>query len=87
MARPPVTEAVGHCRQPLAQASPAAHLPDLATALNNLAIQQGETGDRDAALATITEAVSSLPRPGPGQPRRPPARPRHIAEQPGRPAG
>ena len=42
----------------LAQASPAAHLPGLASALNTLSNRQAEAGDRDAALATITEAVS-----------------------------
>ena len=51
----------------LAKASPA-YLPDLARALNNLSIRQAETGDRDAALATITEAVRSTalwPQPAP----------------------
>ncbi|MFF0061390.1 hypothetical protein ACFYRC_07550, partial [Streptomyces sp. NPDC005279] len=47
-----ITEAVDHYRA-LAQASPAAYLPDLATSLNNLSNQQGDTGDRDAALASI----------------------------------
>ncbi|MEU3921238.1 hypothetical protein AB0E79_24785, partial [Streptomyces sp. NPDC029004] len=31
--------------------------PDLATSLNNLSVQQSNTGDRDAALTSITEAV------------------------------
>ncbi|WP_037666605.1 hypothetical protein, partial [Streptomyces afghaniensis] len=33
------------------------HTPDLATALSNLANRQSETGDRQAALTTATEAV------------------------------
>ncbi|MGH8904367.1 MAG: hypothetical protein ACRDYA_22470, partial [Egibacteraceae bacterium] len=52
-----ITEAVTHCRA-LAQANPAAYLPDLAGALNNLSNRQSETGDRDGALASITEAVA-----------------------------
>ena len=51
-----ITEAVRHYRA-LAEASPAAHLPDLAGALNNLSVQQGGTGDRGGALASSTEAV------------------------------
>ncbi|MFF0061389.1 hypothetical protein ACFYRC_07545, partial [Streptomyces sp. NPDC005279] len=51
-----ITEAV-EIRRALAQASPAAYLPDLAMSLNNLSIRQSDTGDRDAALASITEAV------------------------------
>ncbi|MFD5238120.1 hypothetical protein ACFWJ2_08175, partial [Streptomyces tendae] len=51
-----VTEAVGHYRT-LARAAPAAHLPDLAGALNNLSIQQNANGDRQAALISVTEAV------------------------------
>jgi hypothetical protein len=42
----------------LAQASPAAHLPDLATSLNNLANHLAETGDRQAALEPAREAVT-----------------------------
>ncbi|MFJ3827610.1 hypothetical protein ACIPWI_06535, partial [Streptomyces sp. NPDC090046] len=34
------------------------HLPNLATSLNNLANHQAETGDRNSALTTITEAVT-----------------------------
>ena len=51
-----ITEAVEH-HQRLAQASPAAYLPDLAGSLNNLSRCRSETGDRDGALAAITEAV------------------------------
>ncbi|MEV7506423.1 hypothetical protein AB0O57_00520, partial [Streptomyces sp. NPDC091201] len=51
-----ITEAVTHYRT-LAQADPAAHLPNLAGSLNNLSNRQSDTGDRDAALASITEAV------------------------------
>ncbi|MFJ5899798.1 tetratricopeptide repeat protein, partial [Streptomyces sp. NPDC093064] len=49
-------EAVDHYRA-LAEASPVAYLPNLASSLNNLSIQQGKAGDRQAALASITEAV------------------------------
>ncbi|MFE5600148.1 hypothetical protein ACFQ8O_13280, partial [Streptomyces coelicoflavus] len=51
-----ITEAVTHYRA-LAQARPAAHLPDLASALNNLSTQQSRNGDRQAALISVTEAV------------------------------
>ncbi|MGW3415575.1 tetratricopeptide repeat protein, partial [Streptomyces sp. NPDC000888] len=34
-----------------------AFLPDLAMSLNNLAVQQGNTGDHNAALTSITQAV------------------------------
>ena len=44
-------------RRALAEASPAAHLPNLAMALNNLSNRQSETGDRNGALDSITEAV------------------------------
>ena len=50
------TEAVEHYRR-LAEASPAAYLPNLAMSLNNLSVQQSATGDRDGALTSITEAV------------------------------
>ena len=122
-----ITEAVDIYRR-LAQANPAAYLPDLATSLNNLSNPAGRTGDRAGALASITEAVDicrrlaqanpaaylpdlamslnnlvqpagrdrgprrragrhhrgrrHLPAAGPGQPRRLPPRPRHVAEQP-----
>ena len=51
-----ITEAVEHYRR-LAEAGPAAYLPDLAGSLNNLSNHQSETGDRGGALASITEAV------------------------------
>ncbi|MEE1757532.1 hypothetical protein, partial [Streptomyces sp. SP18BB07] len=54
-------------RRTLAQANPAAHLPDLAMSLNNLSVQQSGTGDRQAALGSITEAVElrrTPPAPG-----------------------
>ncbi|MFE3992410.1 tetratricopeptide repeat protein, partial [Streptomyces goshikiensis] len=41
----------------LAQTNPAAHLPNLAMSLNNLANVQAETGDRQSALTTITQAA------------------------------
>ena len=52
------------------QTSPAAYLPDLAMSLNNLSNRQADTGDRDAALATITEAVDIRRRLAADQPRR-----------------
>jgi hypothetical protein len=42
----------------LAGARPDAFLPDLATSLNNLAIQLGGVGRREDALTAIEEAVS-----------------------------
>ncbi|MEU1480958.1 tetratricopeptide repeat protein, partial [Streptomyces sp. NPDC005760] len=51
-----ITEATELYRT-LAQANPAAYLPNLATSLNNLSNRQSDTGDRDAALTSITEAV------------------------------
>ncbi|MDQ3153291.1 MAG: tetratricopeptide repeat protein, partial [Actinomycetota bacterium] len=51
-----ITEAVD-IRRRLAEASPAAYLPNLAASLNNLSVHQSETGDRAGALASITEAV------------------------------
>ncbi|MEE1766673.1 tetratricopeptide repeat protein, partial [Streptomyces sp. SP18BB07] len=51
-----ITEAV-EIRRTLAQANPAAHLPDLAMSLNNLSNRQSGTGDWQAALVSITEAV------------------------------
>ncbi|MEW1831423.1 hypothetical protein AB0429_38810, partial [Streptomyces sp. NPDC088196] len=47
-----------HLYRALAQANPAAYLPDLAGSLNNLATSQGETGDQTGALTTINEAVT-----------------------------
>ena len=70
----------------LAEANPAAFLPDLAMSLNNLSIRLPRPGDRGGALAAIEEAVEHLPAAGRGQPRRVPARPRHVAEQPVQPA-
>ncbi|MEU5893533.1 ATP-binding protein, partial [Streptomyces sp. NPDC047461] len=51
-----ITEAVD-IRRTLAQANPAAFLPNLAMSLNNLANRQSDTGDRAAALTSITEAT------------------------------
>ena len=77
-------EAVTHYRQ-LAQDSPAAYLPDLATSLNNLATASAEVGQRDEALETAREAVTHYRPARPGQPRRLPPRPGHVAEQPRQP--
>jgi tetratricopeptide (TPR) repeat protein len=52
-----IDEAVSHYRQ-LAEANPAAFLPDLAMSLNNQANRRSEVGDRAGALAAIDEAVS-----------------------------
>ena len=45
-------------RRQLAEANPAAYLPDLAMSLNNLASRLGEVGRRDEALAVAQEAVT-----------------------------
>ncbi|MEV0624147.1 hypothetical protein AB0I81_63315, partial [Nonomuraea sp. NPDC050404] len=45
-------------RRTLAEASPAAFLPDLAGSLNNLSNRQSDSGYRAAALETIQEAVT-----------------------------
>ena len=45
-------------RRQLAEANPAAYLPDLAMSLNNLAIRLGDVGRRDEALAAATEAAN-----------------------------
>jgi hypothetical protein len=50
-------EAVGHYRR-LAEANPAAFLPDLATSLNNLGIGCLSVGRREEALAATQEAVA-----------------------------
>jgi tetratricopeptide (TPR) repeat protein len=42
----------------LAEAEPAAYLPDLAMALNNLGVYLSEVGDKRAALAPTQEAVN-----------------------------
>ncbi len=62
-----ITEAVTHYRR-LAEAQPAAFLPDLAGSLNNLSLRQSDTGDRDGALASITEAVTHYRRLAEAQP-------------------
>ena len=80
-----IEEAVTIRRQ-LAQARPDAFLPDLATSLNNQSTCLADLGRREEALAAIEEAVTHLPRAGRGPPRRVPARPRHVAEQPVGPA-
>ncbi|HET8661875.1 MAG TPA: hypothetical protein VFM55_23125, partial [Micromonosporaceae bacterium] len=54
-----ITEAVTHYRQ-LAQANPAAFLPDLAGSLNNLANQQAEAGQPALAVAAYDEAIALL---------------------------
>jgi hypothetical protein len=57
------TQAAEHYRQ-LAQANPAAFLPDLAMSLNNLANRQSEAGQRQEALAVFEDAARNL-RAGP----------------------
>ncbi|MET9593160.1 hypothetical protein ABZY45_19795, partial [Streptomyces sp. NPDC006516] len=52
-----VEEAVGHYRT-LAEATPDAYLPDLATSLNNLSIRLGEVGRRADGLVAVEEAVA-----------------------------
>ncbi|MGH3565294.1 MAG: hypothetical protein ACRDRH_04535, partial [Pseudonocardia sp.] len=56
-----ITEATGHYRR-LAEANPAAFLPNLAMSLNNLSNQQSDTGDRAGALTSITEATGHYRR-------------------------
>ncbi|HEU0088346.1 MAG TPA: hypothetical protein VFQ77_11965 [Pseudonocardiaceae bacterium] len=58
-----ITEAVGHYRR-LAEANPAAFLPDLATALNNLARLHADAGELDRAAAAFDAAWTDL-APGP----------------------
>jgi hypothetical protein len=55
----PAHEAVRHYTQ-LAQANPAAYLPDLATALNNLARHLADTVDESASLQAYTHAATAL---------------------------
>jgi hypothetical protein len=52
----PAREAVD-IRRRLADAEPAAYLPDLAFSLNNLGVSLGEVGDKRAALDPAREAV------------------------------
>ncbi|RKM86578.1 hypothetical protein SFRA_033280, partial [Streptomyces xinghaiensis] len=52
----PAEEAATTYRE-LAEVNPAAYLPDLAGALNNLAIRLSEVGRREEALAPAEEAV------------------------------
>ena len=59
-----------------------AYLPDLAASVNNLAVRLAEAGRRAEGLAAAQEAVDLLPGAGRGQPRRLPARPGHVGEQP-----
>ncbi len=56
-----ITEAVTGYRR-LAEANPAAYLPNLAASLNNLSGRLSETGDRTGALEAITEAVTGYRR-------------------------
>jgi tetratricopeptide (TPR) repeat protein len=56
-ALPPTEEAVSLYRR-LAQANPAAHLPNLATSLSNLGIRLSELGHHDQGLAPTEEAVT-----------------------------
>ena len=79
-----IEEAVAIRRQ-LAEARPDAFLPDLATSLNNQSACLAELGRREEALAAIEEAVTIYRQLAAGPPRRVPARPRHVAEQPVRP--
>jgi tetratricopeptide (TPR) repeat protein len=72
-----ITEAVEHYRR-LAQANPAAYLPDLAASLNNLSVQQSGTGDRAGALGSITEAVEHYRRLAQANPTHSPTRPRRM---------
>ena len=44
-------------RRRLAEAEPAAYLPDLAMSLNNLSLRLGELGRTEEGLAAVSEAV------------------------------
>ncbi|KOV13450.1 hypothetical protein ADK60_29785, partial [Streptomyces sp. XY431] len=50
-------EAVGHYRA-LADATPDAYLPHLASALNSVSIRLGEEGRRAEGLAAVEESVA-----------------------------
>ena len=52
----------------MAEAQPAAYLPDLAASLNNLSNRLGELGRTEEGLATITEAVEIRRRLAEAQP-------------------
>jgi tetratricopeptide (TPR) repeat protein len=54
----PATEEAVTIRRRLAQANPAAHLPNLAGSLNNLGIRLSELGRREQALPATEEAVT-----------------------------
>ena len=77
-----IEEAVDICRE-LAAARPDAFRPDLAMSLNNLSNRLSDLGRREEALAAIEEAVGLYRRPRRRPARRLPARPRHVAQQPG----
>ena len=62
----------------LAEASPAAYLPNLATLLSNLANRLGGVGRREEALRNARPPTSICTRRG--QTRRLPPRPRHLAQ-------
>ena len=72
-------------RRQLAQANPAAYLPDLAMSLNNLANRLSEVGRAAGGPGGGPRGRHPLPPARPGQPRRLPPRPGHVAEQPGQP--
>ncbi|MFV2198857.1 tetratricopeptide repeat protein, partial [Nocardiopsis sp. LOL_012] len=55
----PAHEAVT-IRRTLADQAPAAYLPNLATALNNLAIRLAEVGRREEALAAYDAAIQQF---------------------------
>ena len=70
--------------------NPAAYLPDLASSLNNLAVRLARGGSPARGAGRGPGGRRPLPgagRPRDRQPRRVPARPRVVAEQPRRPAG
>ena len=77
-------EAVAIRRQ-LAQASPAAYLPDLAMSLNNLGNRLSDAGPAGGGAGDGPRGRQPLPAARPGQPRRLPPRPGHVAEQPRQP--
>ncbi|MCE9622687.1 MAG: tetratricopeptide repeat protein [Actinomycetia bacterium] len=53
-----ISERIAATLRELAEANPAAYLPNLATSLNNLSVRLGELGRREEGLVAIQEATS-----------------------------
>jgi hypothetical protein len=74
-----VEEAVGVYRS-LAEANPAAYLPALAGSLNNLSVDLGDAEPPGRGPGRHRGGRRDPSQPGGSQPRRPPARPGHVAQ-------